>query len=86
LIETTAQLSLWFALVNLLPLPCLTGGHLLTGVMPQSRNLFWRSRMFAAVLLALLAATGLVTGLLAPVYRMMGGSAARVGLGLLASA
>jgi hypothetical protein len=29
--------------------------------------------MFVAVLLALLAATGLVTGLLAPAYRMLAG-------------
>jgi Zn-dependent protease len=73
LIETTGQLSLWFALCNLLPLPCLTGGHLLTAVMPPWRNVFWRSGLFAAVLLAALAATGLVTGLLAPAYRMLAG-------------
>jgi Zn-dependent protease len=73
LIETTGQLSLWFALINLLPLPCLTGGHLLTMVMPQWRSAFWRSRMFVAVLLALLAATGWVTGLLAPAYRLLAG-------------
>jgi Zn-dependent protease len=68
LIETTGQLGLWFALSNLLPVPCLTGGHLLTAVLPQWRAVFDRSRPFVAVALALLAATGLVTGLLAPVY------------------
>ena len=73
LIETTGQLSLWFALCNLLPVPCLTGGHLLTAVAPQWRNVFWRSKLVAAVLLALLAATGSVTGLLAPAYRMLAG-------------
>ena len=73
LIETTGHLSLWFALCNLLPLPCLTGGHLLIAIMPQWRNVFWRSRMFAAVLLAMLAATGWVTGLLAPAYRLLAG-------------
>jgi Zn-dependent protease len=73
LIETTGQLSLWFALCNLLPLPCLTGGHLLTAVVPQWRNALWRSRMFVAVLLALLAATGWVIGLFAPAYRMLAG-------------
>ena len=73
LIETTGQLSLWFALLNLLPVPCLTGGHLLTAVAPQWRNVFWRSKLVAAVLLALLAATGSVTGLLAPAYRMLAG-------------
>jgi Zn-dependent protease len=73
LIETTGQLSLWFALCNLVPLPCLTGGHLLNAVAPQWRNVFRWSRLFAAVLLALLAATGWVTGLLAPAYRMLAG-------------
>jgi Zn-dependent protease len=72
-IETTGQLSLWFALSNLLPVPCLTGGHLLTAVVPQWRNVFWRSRPFAALLLAILAATGLVTGLLAPAYGVLAG-------------
>jgi Zn-dependent protease len=73
LIETTGQLSLWFALSNLLPVPCLTGGHLLTAIVPQWRNVFRRSRPFAAVMLAILAATGLVTGLLAPAYRVLAG-------------
>jgi Zn-dependent protease len=73
LIETTGQLSLWFALSNLLPVPCLTGGHLLTAVVPQWRDVFRRSRPFAAVLLAIFAATGLVTGWLAPAYRVLAG-------------
>ena len=74
LIETTGQLSLWFALCNLLPLPCMTGGHLLTAAMLRWRNTIWRSRMLVAVLLALLAATGAVTGLLAPAYRLLASS------------
>jgi Zn-dependent protease len=73
LIETTGQLSLWFALANLLPVPCLTGGHLLTAVVPQWRDVFRRSRPFAAVLLAIFAATGLVTGWLAPAYGLLAG-------------
>lgn len=71
LIETTVQLSLWFALVNLLPLPCLTGGHLLTAIAPRWRDALWRSRIVVAALLAVLAATGLVTNLLAPAYRVL---------------
>jgi Zn-dependent protease len=71
LIETTIQLSAWFALINLLPLPCLTGGHLLTAIAPQWRDALWRSRTAVAVLLALLAAPGWVTQLLAPVYQML---------------
>ena len=73
LIETTGQLSLWFALCNLLPVPCLTGGHLLTALMPQWREVFRRSRPVAAVLFAILAATGSVTGLLAPSHGRLTG-------------
>jgi Zn-dependent protease len=71
LIETTMQLSLWLALVNLLPLPCLTGGHLLSAIAPQWHEAFWRWRTVVAVLLALLAATGWVTRLLDPLYRLL---------------
>jgi Zn-dependent protease len=71
LIETTMQLSLWLALVNLLPLPCLTGGHLLTAIAPQWRGAFWRWRTVVAVLLALLAATGWVTHVIEPLYRQL---------------
>ncbi len=73
LIETTGQLSLWFALFNLLPVPCLTGSHLLVIVMPQWRDAIRKLQPFAAVLLAVLAATGLITGLLAPVHRVLAG-------------
>ena len=73
LIETTGQLSLWFVLVNVLPVPCLTGSHLLMIVMPQSRDAIRKLQPFAAVLLAILAATGLITGSLAPVHRVLAG-------------
>jgi Zn-dependent protease len=71
LIEATMQLSLWFALINLLPLPCLTGGHLLTAIAPQWRDASWRSRMVVAALLVVLAAMGLVAKLFAPAYQML---------------
>ncbi len=73
LIETTGQLSLWFALFNVLPVPCLTGSHLLVLAMPQWRDAIRKLQPFAAVLLAVLAATGLITGLLAPVHRVLAG-------------
>jgi Zn-dependent protease len=73
LIETTGQLSLWFALLNLLPVPCLTGSHLLVIVMPQWRDAIRKLQPFAAVLLVVLAATGLITGSLAPVHRVLAG-------------
>jgi Zn-dependent protease len=73
LIETTGQLSLWFALFNLLPVPCLTGSHLLVIVMPQWRDAIRKLQPFAAVLLAVLAVTGLITASLAPVHRVLAG-------------
>ena len=73
LVETTAQLGLWFALLNLLPVPCSTASHLLAMVMPQWREAIRRSQPFAAVLLAVLAATGWVTGSLGPAYRVLAG-------------
>jgi Zn-dependent protease len=73
LIETTGQLSLWFALFNLLPVPCLTGSHLLVIVMPQWRDAIRKLQPFVAVLLAVLAATGLITASLAPVHRVLAG-------------
>ncbi len=73
LIETTGQLSLWFVLVNVLPVPCLTGSHLLVIAMPQWRDAIRKLQPFAAVLLAVLAATGLITGSLAPVHRVLAG-------------
>ena len=70
LIETVGQLSLWFAHVNLLPVPCLTGGHLLTALMPRWRNGLRRSQPYAAVLLTVLAGFGVITGALGGAYRM----------------
>jgi Zn-dependent protease len=40
IIQTIAELSLWFAIVNVLPLPPMTGGHLLVAIAPQ-----WRDRL-----------------------------------------
>lgn len=73
LIDMTGKLSVWFALLNLLPLPPLTGSHLLMIAMPQCGDWIAKLQPFAAVLLAVLAATGWVTGLLAPAYRVLAG-------------
>ena len=74
LIETIVQLSLWFTLVNLLPVPCLTGGHLLTALMPQWREGLRRSQLYSAVLLTVLAGIGIVTGALGGAYRVLAGA------------
>jgi Zn-dependent protease len=73
LVEMTGKLSVWFALLNLLPVPSLTGSHLLMIAMPQWGHWIAKLQPFVAVLLAVLAATGWVTGLLAPAYRVLAG-------------
>jgi Zn-dependent protease len=73
LIEAIGQLSLWFALVNLLPVPTLTGGHLLTAIFPQWRESFRRLQPYAAALLTVLAALGLITSWLERAYQLLAG-------------
>ena len=65
-VETVGELSAAFTLFNLLPLPPLTGMHLLEAVLPDKRNLLRRVQPFLAVLLALLVAAGVSTRLLGP--------------------
>jgi Zn-dependent protease len=76
-IETIGELSLWFALVNVVPLPPLTGSHLLVAIAPQWRDPLRRSQPYAAVLIAVLAVAGVVTRLLGPIYAVL----ARAALG-----
>jgi Zn-dependent protease len=71
LIEVIGELSVWFALVNLVPLPCLTGGHLLVALMPPWREGLHKSQLYAAILLIALAATGRVTATLDAAYRAL---------------
>ena len=71
LIETIGQLSMWFALVNLFPAPPLTGSHLLTAVVPAAGELIRRYHIYFALGLTVLAATGIITRTLEPVYRMV---------------
>jgi len=70
-IETIGELSLWFALVNVLPLPPLTGSHLLVAIAPQWRDRLRRSQPYAAALLAVLAVAGVATRLLGPLYAVL---------------
>jgi Zn-dependent protease len=71
LIETIGQLSMWFALVNLFPAPPLTGSHLLTALVPAAGKFIRRYHIYFALGLTALAATGLITRTLEPVYRMV---------------
>ena len=60
LIETIGQLGVWFALINLLPVPPLTGSHLLTALAPAPASRCAGTGLCGIAPLGL-AATGLVT-------------------------
>jgi Zn-dependent protease len=65
-VEIVGQLCISFTLLNLLPLPPLTGAHLLVAVLPGKRDVLRRTQPYVVVLLALLMATGVLARLLAP--------------------
>lgn len=67
-VDTIARLSLWFALLNALPIPPLTGAHLLVAAMPQWHSMIERAQPYGAIALLVLAATGILTKLLAGPY------------------
>ena len=71
LIETIGQLGIWFALINLFPVPPLTGSHLLTAITPAASEFMQRYHIYFALALTALAATGIITRVLEPVYRIV---------------
>jgi len=73
LIEIVGELSAWFALINILPLPPLTGAHLLTAVVPACDKVIARVTPYAGFALAVIAATGVFAKTLAPGYRILRG-------------
>ena len=70
--ETVNQLAVSFAVFNLLPLPPLTGQHLLAILWPESAPLFRRAQMWMAAPMGLLVAFGAIDWLLAPVTGVVG--------------
>jgi len=73
LIEVVGELSLWFALINILPLPPLTGAHLLVAAVPAWEKVIPRIAPHAGLALALVAATGVLVKVLEPGYRILSG-------------
>jgi Zn-dependent protease len=71
IIETIGEVSLWFALVNVLPVPPLTGTHLLVAIAPGVRDALRRVQPYAAAAIAILAVTGLASRALAPAYALL---------------
>lgn len=77
-LSTFGRLSIWFGLVNLLPLPPFTGGHLLATAFPAVGNWLGQQRVPAVILGTLLIVSGIGTWLFQPVYRFI----ASLGVGL----
>jgi Zn-dependent protease len=65
-VETAGQLCVTFTLFNVLPMPPLTGQHLLVAALPRMRDALSRMQPYFATLLVLLIVTGAVTQLLIP--------------------
>jgi Zn-dependent protease len=78
LIEITGELSAWFALVNLLPAYPLTGGHLIAIVLPSYGKAVAATAQWAGIVVAVVAASGIVANVLRPVY----GALAKLVLGV----
>jgi Zn-dependent protease len=71
LIEITGSLSLWFALFNALPLPPTTAAHLIAAAAPAWGEVARRWEFFWSLGLIVLAAFGVFTAVLSPVYRLL---------------
>jgi len=63
-VETVGELCVSFTVFNLLPLPPLTGQHLLVAVWPRKRDMLRRAQPYVAAVFALLIAAGLTSRLL----------------------
>jgi Zn-dependent protease len=73
LVETIGELSVWFALINVLPLPPLTGAHLLNAAVPACDKVIAKIAPYAGLVLALVAATGVFVKTLGSAYRVLSG-------------
>jgi Zn-dependent protease len=71
LIETIGQLGIWFSLINVIPVPPLTGSLLLSAPIPAAGEFMRRYHIYFALAFTAVAATGIITRMLEPVYRMV---------------
>jgi Zn-dependent protease len=66
-LNESADMSTWFAALNVLPLPPLTGMHLLVAIRPGLATTLQKYSLYAAVALAVLLVVGVVQSVLQPV-------------------
>jgi Zn-dependent protease len=71
LIEVIGDLSAWFALINVLPIPPLTGTHLLAVASPAYGKNIAKIAPYTGPVLAVVAATGVFTNVLGSAYRIL---------------
>jgi Zn-dependent protease len=68
LVRTFGELSLWFAIINIVPLVPFTGAHLLQAVSPQAARYAEKARWPIVIAVVVLAGTGILTGVVGPLY------------------
>jgi Zn-dependent protease len=68
LIDTTAQMAIWFALANLVPIPPLTGARLWSAIVPGMQAVLPRLYFYGVGVLLVLATTGLASRFLRPAF------------------
>jgi Zn-dependent protease len=71
LIQAIIEVGLGSALLGLLPLPPLAGGHLLVALAPKLRERLPGTELFLGLIVAALVATGVVDGVLDPAFRFL---------------
>jgi Zn-dependent protease len=71
LIQTIIEVGLASALIGLLPLPPLAGGHVLVAAVPKLRERLAGRELFLGLIVAALIATGAVAGALDPALRFL---------------
>ncbi len=71
LIEVIGDLSVWFVLINSLPIPPLTGAHLLAVAAPTYGKIIAKAAPYAGPVLAAVAAAGVFTDVLGSAYGIL---------------
>jgi Zn-dependent protease len=71
LIQTIIEVGLGSALLGLLPMPPLAGGHVLVALTPKLREQLSGTQLFLGLIAAALVATGAVAGALDPALRVL---------------
>jgi len=72
-LNETIEMCAWFAALNIIPLPPLTGMHLLAAIHPSFTPLMTKYRLYAALALAGLALSGVVRPTLQSVRNAIAG-------------